>query len=395
MISERAARRVRDELIRVSHAGLDTLAFRTGVVARLDEIIPSDTYWFPTIDPATLLVTGAVLKNIPEWAAPHFFENEFLHEDFNKFTDLVTGPTPVNSLFEATNGELRRSERYRGLLADLGLGDDLRMALVDGSACWGYLCFHRDRSSPGFTPADTAFLRPLVRHFAAGLRASLLRGAQEGAGAGREPGLIVLAEDMSRVSVNAEGERWLEELGGDRARASRGLPDAVCAPAARLKALERSSQPESLPPPVARARTRAGTWLTLYASRLSGGNDNDSDRDRGRLAVIVEPSEPLDIAPLIVQAYGLSSRERQITMLVLQGLSTKAISRRLRISEYTVQDHLKHIFDKVGVRSRRDLAAQLAVRHYAPQGAFQRYSPRHGLAGSVQHGSWFFDETGR
>lgn len=388
MAPEQAARRTCDEIVRLSHAGLDTLAFRSRVVAELEKIIPSDTYWFPTVDPATLLVTGALLKNIPAWAAPHFFENEFLRDDFNKFTDLVTGPTPVNSLFEATRGDLRRSERYRGLLADLGLGDDLRVALVDASACWGYLCFHRERSARGFTPADSAVLRPLVRHLASGLRASLLCGARDDDGGSHEPAIILLADDLSVVAVNGAAERWLDELGPAAGAAPRDLPDAVCAATARLKALERDSPPESLPPPVARTRTRAGAWLTLYASRLSGGGNAG-----GHMAVIIEPSDPLDIAPLIVQAYGLSARERQITMLVLHGRSTKAISGLLRISEYTVQDHLKRIFDKIGVRSRRDLAAQLAVRHYAPRGVFRSFGRRCTAGGSFERGAWFLDES--
>jgi DNA-binding CsgD family transcriptional regulator len=387
VVSARTTNHARDELVRLSHSGLDTLAFRTEVIARLEKIIPHDTYWFPTVDPATLLVTGAVLKNVPEWAAPHFFENEFLRDDFNKFTELVTGPTPVNSLFEATHGDLERSERYRGLLADLGLGDDLRVALVDGSACWGYLCFHRERSSRGFTPADTAFLRPLVRHMAAGLRSSLLLAAQAGAAMPADPGLVVLAEDLSIVATSDAGARWLDELGSAPAQTPGTLPDAVCAAAARLLALERADVPASLPPPVARARTRSGVWLTLYASRLSNHGA------RGPVAIIIDRSEPLHIAPLIVQAYGLSARERQVTMLVLHGLSTTEIAQQLRISQNTVQDHLKAIFDKCSVHSRRDLAAQLAVRHYAPRGPFQRYAPRRASGTALTPGGWFLDET--
>ncbi len=45
--------------------------------------------------------------------------------------------------------------------------------------------------------------------------------------------------------------------------------------------------------------------------------------------------------------------------LVVRGLSTKQISRTLFISEYTVQDHLSNVFDKVGVRGRRALVKRL------------------------------------
>src|SRR5207249_1048021 len=119
-------------------------------------------------------------------------------------------------------------------LADLGLGDDLRVALVDASGCWGYLCFHRERSARGFTPADSTFLRPLVRHLAVGLRTSLLRGARDDGGGSREPAIILLADDLSVVAVNGAAERWLDELGPAAAGAPRDLPDAVCAAAARL-----------------------------------------------------------------------------------------------------------------------------------------------------------------
>ncbi len=45
--------------------------------------------------------------------------------------------------------------------------------------------------------------------------------------------------------------------------------------------------------------------------------------------------------------------------MVLRGEPTRAIAGALFISPHTVQDHLKSIFDKIGVRSRSELVGRL------------------------------------
>jgi DNA-binding NarL/FixJ family response regulator len=70
---------------------------------------------------------------------------------------------------------------------------------------------------------------------------------------------------------------------------------------------------------------------------------------------------------MLMLAYGLTSREQTVTELVCRGLSTREIGARLHISEHTVQDHLKSIFDKAGVRSRRELVATILREQYMPR----------------------------
>ena len=75
---------------------------------------------------------------------------------------------------------------------------------------------------------------------------------------------------------------------------------------------------------------------------------------------------PAAMAPLIAAAYGLSDRERTVTQLVAQGYATAAIAGRLHVSPWTVQDHLKAIFEKVGVHSRKELVGHVFFEHYLP-----------------------------
>jgi DNA-binding CsgD family transcriptional regulator len=86
-----------------------------------------------------------------------------------------------------------------------------------------------------------------------------------------------------------------------------------------------------------------------------------------RVAVIVEPAHPARIAPLLMSAYGLTEREQELTRQVLQGFSTAEIADRLVISVHTVQQHLKSVFDKTGVRSRRELVTKIFLAHYEPR----------------------------
>ena len=85
------------------------------------------------------------------------------------------------------------------------------------------------------------------------------------------------------------------------------------------------------------------------------------------VAVLIEEAQPPELAPLIADAYGLTDRERRVTELVAKGFSTNDIGQRLHLSAYTVQDHLKSIFDKTGAGSRGELVARLFFDHYAPR----------------------------
>ena len=101
----------------------------------------------------------------------------------------------------------------------------------------------------------------------------------------------------------------------------------------------------------ARVRAPSGAWLTVHASQL-----DDADAS---VAVVVEPTSPIALAPLIIAAYALTPRESEVTRRLLAGLPRKAIASELQISPHTVNDHIKVVFDKTGVSSAGQLREQI------------------------------------
>ncbi len=81
-----------------------------------------------------------------------------------------------------------------------------------------------------------------------------------------------------------------------------------------------------------------------------------------RLADLLEslrqPGPPLDERPADI----LTRREREIVAAIVQGASNKDIGRQFGLRESTVKNHLTHIFDKLGVANRLELAL-FAVHH--------------------------------
>ena len=280
MEGSRPAERVREQIIRLCHAGLDSRTFRVEVVRSLRKMIPLDVSFFATADPATLLYTSAVRDDFLAQATPQFLEREFLKDDPIQFARLAKGGSPVDSLGMATKGELTQSPRYQEILAPLELGDELRAVLKVGSKCWGFMCLHRERSSPNFTPAEATLLAKLTPYLAEGLRTSLLFGGAQATSLQPEgPGLVLLGDDLSLAAVTPAAEGWLAEVAQSDWPSSSELPETVYVVPARLLALERGSS-HALPDLMSRTRlqdrlrTVAGAACLKAAGRGHRGADS-------------------------------------------------------------------------------------------------------------------------
>jgi len=348
--------RARWQFVRLLHRGLDLAAFLEAADRTLVSVLPFDDSCWLTLDPATLLPTSHFTREHGIEVLMALAANEFLEDDLNKFADLARAKPPVGTLYAATQGDLHRSPRFTKVLAPYGHedGDELRAVFMDGDSAWGCVALHRHQGR--FHANEVALIADIGGYIAEGIRRAILTTALGGDDGTDPPGLILLREDDSVESLTPAASFWIGEI-LDSTADSGELPLIVASvPHRARQALAERTQE------VAQARVprRAGGWLILDASLMG-------DDPKGRVGVIVHPASAPQISGLIAEAYGLSKREREVTRLVLNGLSTREISERLTVSPYTVQDHLKAVFDKVGVRSRRELVAQLFLQHYAPR----------------------------
>jgi DNA-binding CsgD family transcriptional regulator len=286
-------------------------------------------------DPATgLLTTTGVTGDVPGSFALAL-ELELHTADVGKLDELSARRTPVAALHHETGGRPERSPRYRQLLEPDGFADELRVVFTDAFGIWGSLLLFRSHSP--FDAAERDLAGRLVPSVSAGLRAALRPGAPRPP-ATPVPGVLVLDEEDHLELADATARTL---LGG--VVATPDVPGGVSIVAARARRAGAPARGKML---------GCDGWLLLDASPLDGPAP-------GRLAVVVQAAPPTSLQELRLRAAGLTTREREVARRIVRGEDTAEIAAGLFLSRWTVQDHLKAIFQKLEIGSRRELTTLL------------------------------------
>jgi DNA-binding CsgD family transcriptional regulator len=352
------ARRLAAQIRGLASDGLGWVGYASAVDDALRRVVRFDRSCWHSVDPGTVLLTGSLNRDVGcsgSWLAEH----EYVIEDVNKWAFLAHSGRCAAATSIATHGDLSRSARHRSHTA-YGIGDELRAAFVADDVYWAAAGFLRNEGEPWFTEDEVRLLAELTRAIATGARRTLvINHVEDLVPAVDGPGVVVFDPAGRPEFLSPAAERWIDELIEEPRPAAPGESKIVHAVAARARGGAADADPLQLAAR-SRVRTRSGSWLLLYGSLLSGGHP-------GRTAVVIQPASASDVAPVVALAYGLSARECAVTSLCIEGRPTKNIAERLHLSIYTVQDHLKSIFDKTGVRSRGELVGQVFLQHYLPR----------------------------
>jgi DNA-binding CsgD family transcriptional regulator len=354
MGSERARARCRERIEALADATTDLDSVRREAIGELRRAIGFDRWCVLLVDPDTLLMSRGIGHN--DWARdlPRLNVEDAGTADVNSLVVLARSRDHAAALRAATGGDLARSSRWREILSPYGVGDELRAAAVDEYGCWGDILLWRDSDDRPFDPDDARLMRDASRLIARALRRGAVAPSPGTGSSPPETGVLLLDDALRPCGSTASARAWFDALNPARMPLPDGIPTSAWSAVGRLLAAERGEAAER--PARIRVRTGDGGWAVVEASRVDTG--------ASAIAVTFRSAAPDEVLALISRAHGLSARERELVALLVEGLDTREIADRLFISRYTVQDHLKSVFEKVGVRSRRELVSG-AMAHAA------------------------------
>lgn len=359
MASSLIAERVRRDLDVVSHAGLDLESFLHESLASIGRAVPHFGACVGTFDPSTLLLTGTLKFGDLHGQDEHDHEwglLEYGRQEESSFLELCHRAVPAIAVRATDPGSVRLNEfigpRY-------GYADELRLVMRGRGQVWGGIAMFRRPGEPAFSQDEVELIASFSETMSIGMRLGLLSrlgDAPELADAG--PAVVVVGPDDQIRAMSAGAEARLAEL-----KIKEHQTEATGIIACLVGSARRFARGEVERPPRSRVRARSGMWLVLHASPMSGA----ARESTGDVVITIDEARPPEIVPLVVSAFDLTERERSVTEKVLRGMDTREIAASLHLSAYTVQDHLKSVFEKASVRSRRELIARIYFDQYVPR----------------------------
>jgi DNA-binding CsgD family transcriptional regulator len=338
--------RCRERLQRLSASSLDGESIRREAIADLQRVIGFDRWCWPLADPDSHLPLSGLAEHDYGPRLPRALELEFSGNDVAPKHVLARRGFSAVSLRAEAGGDLASSPRWDEVMRPVGIGDVGIVACRDALGCWGWIEAYRGGSDPAFDADDLQLLTAIGPSLGSALRTTSVGTRAGGAVEPSLPGVIVLGPDLHVVSWTAAARAWIDALPAAALFSAWGILPPAVYPVATL-----SRSPNTVEEAHALERTADGRWLMIQAEPLEGDNGD------GRIAVTVRAATTPEMFDLLCRAHALTRRERDVVAAIILGLDTRAITERLFISRHTVQDHLKSVFVKLGVHSRRALLA--------------------------------------
>lgn len=345
----------------------DAATFAARIVAALAQCMVCDTVAYVRI------ASGANSFDLTAWPQGAFDDLD-RHEAFG----LHVRDHPVVSHFRDARDArawspydlvapeaFRQTTLYRKIYRPRGIEFQLVMLLPDPAP--GICAIALQRATEDFSADERQTLELLwphliqagrnVRSFSRPRDAGAVRSLVEGRG------IVVLDRDCKVELCTEQARLWLSHYcSANFLRGKIELPEKVAnwvadqlADTAPARAIPQRDRLEPL------TLARGESFLTIRMV---------ADTGRGQHLLILE-EETMNSPPVALESLGLTEREAEVLAWVAQGKTNPEVGIILGMSSRTVQKHLEHVFEKLGVESRT--AAILRAWH---SGRYALLAPR-------------------
>lgn len=311
----------------------------------ITEVMRADAYGFYELDPASGEPTGCTAR------APNSFLD--LYEQYGRTDDPVLrsareASKPVDDARAATRDEWLNSGAC-AVLGTAGFVHSLEAPLMIGDAMVGTLNFARAKGREAFSRHDLARAAWAGRRFSTGLyRAARFAVTGQRAALLAE---VLDALDVPLIISGMDGEELYVNLAVDQCTTPDQRPAASVARPAIERTLEQIRHNRSVESASA-AEPLDGDLVQMVIRSVRLNQASDAVLSFLSLEQRADDQRRPGISKL-------SPREREIADFVAKGLTTRQMARELYISENTVKQHLKRMFQKMNVRSRAQLVEAL------------------------------------
>ncbi|MGW2017524.1 response regulator transcription factor [Streptomyces sp. NPDC001927] len=257
--------------------------------------------------------------------------------------------TPAVVVGAGTDGSPVSDPRVREILTAHGASSELRLLLQDRRGVWGALGLLRCEGAAPFGQDDAQRATRLVPALLAALRRYATAGPLCPEVPPLSAGVITVGPDHRIKAVSPQARLWLDQWSAHAIPS--WVPGAFFVSLSLVARAEARRQGGAMPlvcaPPAA-----SGRWTTCQGQVLD-------EAATGDVALVVQGATWDLVLPSLCAWYGITPRERDVVTQLRTGASVKQIARRLDLSAYTVNDHLKAVFRKTGADGREELSAAL------------------------------------
>lgn len=321
------------------------------LLAALRQVVPSAHAAFFYCDDQANILNLYAERMLPPEAMARYHELYF-RSDVSAFAQgylaRVAAADPV-SRHTVTEAE-RQSGYYRDVLSPMGIEHILYGIVRHGGRALGQLSLYRDATGPEFSREDEQSLRDILHYPGRALASTAPRSKAT---------TSTLPEEEAVVVLDGTGSIRFADANWDRlARMARGQPIAPGSARAEAGAIRSFTSAVLL---AARASSNASHTIESSWGRFSFRLFEMQDADGSAASALLVSRMAMEPVCLAEGAalLELTPQQREVALMLTQGMSNQDIAERLGISINTANFHVKKLFLRLGVHERQQIATVL------------------------------------